>query len=111
MSCCSVISHGRRPPSRSDGNGAFSIAYDTEMRLRLQRLARRRGASVDYAEFLSGENDEMKRYLKSDLGMGRPTGQPHTKKPFLKKNKKGDNPNYIQTGAMVLGIPESSGRT
>ena len=86
-------------------NGAFAIAYDTEMRLRLQRLARRRGSSVDFAKSLSEENDEVKRYLKSDLGKGRPSvGKgipPATKKPFLKR--KGDNPNFIPTEQKGLG--------
>ena len=92
-------------------NGSFAIAYDTEMRLRLQRLARRRDSSVDYAKFLSEENDEVKRYLKSDLGKGRPaTGKAPTKKPFLKKggpNLKGNNPNFIPTGQKGVGDPQN----
>ena len=92
-------------------NGAFAIAYDTEMRLRLQRLARRRDSSVNFAKFLSEENDEVKRYLKSDLGKGRPpqtTERPPPKKPFGKKNNKGDNPNFIPTGNKGAGNAQLS---
>ena len=92
-------------------NGAFAIAYDTEMRLRLQSLARRRGSSVNFAKFLSEENDEAKRYLKSDLGKGRApqtTERPPPKKPFGKKNSKGDNPNFIPTGIKGAGNAQLS---
>ena len=81
-------------------NAAFAIACDCEMRQRLQRMARRRDSSLDFAKFLSEENDEAGRYLKSDLGKSRPpqtTERPFVKKQFVKKNK-WDNPNYIPTG-------------
>ena len=53
-------------------NAAFAIFYDCEVRQRLRRLARRRSTSLDFAKFHSEENDGAKRYLKSDLGKGRP---------------------------------------
>ena len=55
-----------------------------------------------------GENDEVGRYRKSDLGKGRPpqtTERPLAKKQVVKKNK-GDNPNYIHTGAKGNGAPQ-----
>ena len=89
-------------------NAAFAIPYDCVMRQRLQRLARRRGSSLDFAKFLSGENDEVERYLKSDFGKGRPpqtTEKPFVKKQFVKKNK-GGNPNFIPTGVKGTGAPQ-----
>ena len=53
-------------------NAAFAFPYDCEMRQRLQRMARRRVSSLDFAKSLSEENDEAKRYLKSDLGKDHP---------------------------------------
>ena len=50
----------------------------------------------------------MGRYLKSDLGKGRPpqtTEQPFVKKQFVKKNK-GGNPNVIPTGVKGDGAPK-----
>ena len=53
-------------------NAAFAIPYDCEMRQRLQRLARRRDSTIDFAKFLGEENGEVGRYLKTDLRKGRP---------------------------------------
>ena len=88
------------------GNAAFAISYDSEVRQRLQRLARRRDSTVDFSKFLSEENDEAKRYLKSETGKGRPPpanqgGAEQKRKKFLKK---GDNPNYIPQGGKG-GLP------
>ena len=52
-------------------NAAVTIPCDWEMRHRLQRLARSRDTTGDFDMFLSGDNDGVKRYLKSDLGKGR----------------------------------------
>ena len=41
---------------------AFAIAYDSELRGRIQRLARRRDTQFDIATMLSEENGEVKRY-------------------------------------------------
>ena len=38
---------------RVTGDASCAISYDCEMRQRLQRLARRRGSSLDFAKFLS----------------------------------------------------------
>ena len=54
-------------------NAEFAISYDHEVRARIHRLARKRDPSADYAKFLSGENGEGKRYLKTDLARGRPS--------------------------------------
>ena len=45
-------------------NAAFAIAYDSDLRNRIQRLARRRDATLDFGKILSEENDEVKRYLR-----------------------------------------------
>ena len=38
-----------------------------------QRLERKRGLTADYAKFISEENEEATRYIKSDLARGRPS--------------------------------------
>ena len=52
-------------------SAAFAISYDCELRNRIQRLARKRDSNVDFAKLLSEENEDVKRYLKSDLGKGK----------------------------------------
>ena len=49
----------------------FAIAYDCELRARIQRLARKRDSKTDIIQMLTEENDEVKRYLKNDLGKGK----------------------------------------
>ena len=48
----------------------FAIAYDRELRSRIQRLARKRDTKTDIILMITEENDEVERYLKSDLGKG-----------------------------------------
>ena len=48
----------------------FAIAYDQELRSRIQRLARKRDTKTDIILALAEENDEVERYLKCDLGKG-----------------------------------------
>ena len=89
-------------------NDALAISYDREIRSLRQRFARRRDASVDFAKFPIEENEGAKRYLKSDLGKGRPPqGLPpknkkpgHTRHPGqkAKKGEKSDNPNFAPQG-------------
>ena len=88
-------------------NDAFEIAYDGEIRSRLQRLARRSDTMVDFAKLLIDENEEVKRYLTSALGKGRP---PHGIHPLNKKQQpsqpgqkakkceKAYNPNFAPQG-------------
>ena len=84
-------------------NADFAISYDFETRHRLKRRGRRREDTVDFDKFPIGENEDVKRYLKSDLGQGRPSATSQTfenrwmKLPSL-KNKNGDNTNYIPKG-------------
>ena len=40
---------------------AFAIAYDAELRGRIQRLSRRRDTQADFAKMLSEENGDVKR--------------------------------------------------
>ena len=83
-------------------NAAFAIPHDCEMRQRLQRLARRRDSTIDFAKFLGEENGEVGRYLKTDFGKGalllllrllRKRGKTNSL-----KNKKGDNTNFNSQG-------------
>ena len=50
---------------------SFAIAYDQELRQKIQRMARKRDSAVDFGKLLGGENEEIKRYLKGSLGKGR----------------------------------------
>ena len=50
---------------------SFAIAYDQEIRLKIQRMARKRDSAVDFGKLSGGENEEIKRYLKESLGKGR----------------------------------------
>ena len=50
---------------------AFAIAYDMELRTKIQRMARKRDSTADFAKLLSEENEEIKRYLKESLGKGK----------------------------------------
>ena len=80
------------------GNSASAISYDWEIRSRLQPFSRRCDAAVDFAKFPIEENEGEKRYLKSDVGKGRPpqvlTRQNKKQKPAhpcqeAKKGEKG----------------------
>ena len=50
---------------------SYAISYDLELRNMIARLARRRDAGCDFSKLLCEENEEIKRYLKVDLGKGR----------------------------------------
>ena len=76
-------------------------------------MARRRDDAVGYSKFLSEENDEVERYLKSDLRKGRPplhtqtTENRRVENAFL-KNRKGVTPNFIPNGEKgVLKTPRT----
>ena len=49
---------------------AFAIAYDQELRIKIQRMARKRDSTADFAKLLDEGNGEIKRYLKESLGKG-----------------------------------------
>ena len=50
---------------------SFAMAYDHELRQKIQRMARKRDSTVDFGKLLGEENEEIKRYLKESLGKGR----------------------------------------
>ena len=75
----------------------FAIAYDHELRQKLQRMARKRDSTADFAKLLSEENEEIKRYLKEGLGKGKAMVN---QQPF--------NPRRQPT-AHVVNLPPSKG--
>ena len=82
-------------------NAAFAISYDHEVCLRAQRVARRRDQTVDYAKYLSGENEEVKRHIKADLARVRPPTGNAPYAPDRKKFPKG-RPNNPPQGQQNL---------
>ena len=86
-------------------NAAFAIAYDNELRNRIQRLARRRGAALDFGKLLIGENDEVKRYLRP-LDLGKEGGNIHGATTFDSSRRprmKGFDPNAASKGVKPSG--------
>ena len=49
-------------------NAAIAISHGRKMRRLLRRLSRSRDVTADFANFLSGGDEYVKRYAKSDLG-------------------------------------------
>ena len=76
-------------------SAAYAITYDLEVRNRAQRLARRRDTTVDFAKFLSEENEEVKRHIKTDLARAKAAGVPPYA-PGRKKFPKGRPTNLPQ---------------
>ena len=87
-------------------NAAIAIARDSERRSRILRMARKRGPNVDFAKIPSEENDDAKRYLKSDLcnGGGRSLGSNPV--DATRQNTKGETPK----GGNPIATPRGNGK-
>ena len=91
-------------------NAAFAISYDHEVRARAQRLSRNRDITVDYAKFLSAENEEAKRYLISDLARGRPSTGANPYVPGRKKSPDG-KPNNAAANTQTRPLLRARNKT
>ena len=87
---------------------AFSISYDADLRGIAQRLARSRDTPVYFAKTLSGDTDDVKRYLEGDLWNVGPRAMAYgaSRKQFPNggknanvkgKGAKATNPNWVRT--------------
>ena len=71
---------------------AYSIDYDFELSRLVGRTARRRDASADPPKLLREENEDIKRYLKVDLGKARANNQTNVSRAKAKFGKNAKAP-------------------
>ena len=94
----------------------FAIARDAEFRGRARRLARIRDTQADCAKMISEENEDVKRYLKADLGKGKPPAKADPPRKgrkntgFKGNGDKTNKPNWIQTPPVVKGKGSKKGK-